>query len=116
MRAASGLSVLSVCLVALIGCASSPPAAPTAGPAAAAEETDEQRAQRLINYSVESGDPINTSDGKQLICKQEGVTNTRLKSKKVCLTPEQWQARTDGAKDGVRDTMRAGEYVQPPQK
>lgn len=112
MRAGSGLSVLSVCLVTLIGCASSPPAAPTA----AAQETDEQKAQRLINYSVESGDPINTSDGKQLICKQEGVTNTRLKTKKVCLTPEQWQARTDGAKDGMREAMRAGEYVQPPQK
>jgi hypothetical protein len=113
MRTAPGLSVLSISLVALIGCASSPPAAPTAGAAVAAKETEEQRAQRLINYSIESGDPINTADGKKLVCKQEGVANTRLKSKKICLTPEQWQARTDGAKDGMRDAVRAGEYLPP---
>ena len=112
MRAAPGSAVLSVCLVALMGCASPPPAAP----ALAGEETDEQRAQRLINYSVESGEPINTADGQKIICKQESVTNTRLKSKKICLSQDEWLARTNNAKDGVRDTLRAGEYVQPPQK
>jgi propanediol dehydratase small subunit len=110
MRAVIGLSI---CLFTLIGCASPKPAAPTAAPAVAAEETAEQRAQRLIDYSVQSGDAINTSDGKKLVCKQESVTNTRLKSKKICMTPEEWQARTDNAKDGMRDAVRAGEYLPP---
>ncbi|MFC4309553.1 hypothetical protein ACFPN2_10725 [Steroidobacter flavus] len=116
MRAAPGLSMylgLSVCLFTLIGCASPKPAAPEAGPAVAAKETDDQKAQRLIKYSVESGEPINTADGKKLVCKQESVTNTRLKNKKICLTPEQWQARTDNAKEGVQDATRSGEYLPP---
>lgn len=117
MRAALGLSAclgLSVGLFTLIGCASPKPVAAGAGPAmAAAKETDQQRAQRLIDYSVDSGDPINTADGKKLVCKQESVTNTRLKNKKICMTPEEWQARTDNAKDGMRDAARAGEYLPP---
>jgi hypothetical protein len=113
MRAALGLSI---CLFALIGCASPKPAPTDATPVAAAQETDDQRAQRLINYSAESGEPINTADGKKMICKQESVTNTRLKNKKICLTEAEWLARSNNAKDGMRETMRAGEYVQPPQK
>lgn len=110
MRAVIGLSI---CLFTLIGCVSPKPVAPPAAPAVAAEETTEQRAQRLINYSVESGDPINTADGKKLVCRQESVTNTRLKNKKICMTPEEWQARTDNAKEGLRDAVRAGEYLPP---
>ena len=103
---------LSIGLFALVGCASPKPAAPSAG-TEVAKETDQQRAQRLINYSVDSGDPINTSDGQKLICKQESVTNTRLKSKKICLTPEQWQARTDNAKDSFKEARDAGDYLPP---
>jgi hypothetical protein len=103
---------LSVGLFALAGCASPKPVAPSAGPAAA-KETDQQRAERLINYSVASGEPINTADGQKLICKQESVTNTRLKNKKICLTPEQWQARTDNAKDAFKDARDAGDYLPP---
>ena len=101
---------LSVCLFALIGCASPKPAEP--GPALA-KETDAQKAQRLIDFSVETGEPINTADGKKMICKQESVTNTRLKNKKICLTPEQWQARTDNAKDSFKEARDAGDYLPP---
>jgi hypothetical protein len=103
---------LSFWLVALVGCASPKPAAPNAG-TEMAKETDQQKAQRLINYSVESGNPINTADGQKLICKQESVTNTRLKNKKICLTPEQWQARTDNAKDSFKEARDAGDYLPP---
>lgn len=111
MRAASGLSVgLSVCLFALIGCASPKPAAPTA---AAAQETEQQRAQRLIDYSVESGQPIHTADGKKIVCKQESVTNTRLKNKKICLSQDEWVARTDNARNGLGEAIKSGESLPP---
>jgi hypothetical protein len=103
---------LSVCLFALIGCASPKPAEPQAGQALA-KETDAQKAQRLIDFSVESGEPINTADGKKMICKQESVTNTRLKNKKICLTEEQWQARTDNARDSFKEARDAGDYLPP---
>lgn len=100
----------SLCLLALLGCAAPKPAATTASVSAPAE-TDAQRAQRLINHSVETGEPINTADGKKLICKQETVTNTRLKNKKVCLTQDEWLARTNNARDGLDDARRSGEYL-----
>lgn len=105
----------SICILAMLGCASPPPAptAAAAGTASPQKETDDARAQRLINYSVESGAPINTADGKKLICKQESVTNTRLKNRKVCLTEAEWMARTDNAKEGLKDAVRAGEYLPP---
>lgn len=108
MRPSIGLSsCIAIGLLVLVGCASPKPAQPTA------QETTEQRAQRLINYSVESGEPINTVDGKQLLCKQETVTNTRLKNKKVCLTEDEWLARTGNARDAFREAIRAGEYLPP---
>lgn len=107
MRAALGTSI---CLFALLGCASPKPA-PT--DVAAIKETDDQRAQRLINYSAESGEPINTADGKKMICKQEGVTNTRLKNKKICLTPEQWAERTNNAKDSMRQAINDSQALPP---
>ncbi|WP_129781482.1 hypothetical protein [Peristeroidobacter soli] len=107
------LICLSVCLVALLGCASPKPVAPTAAPAVAAKETDDQKAQRLINYSVESGEPINTADGKKIICKQESVTNTRLKNKKICLTQDEWTARTNNAKDGFKEALNSSEALPP---
>lgn len=106
MRAALSLSV---CLLTLMGCASPQPAAT----AVTAQETDQQRAERLIDFSAESGEPINTSDGQKLLCKKEGVTNTRLKSKKICLTPEQWQARTNNARDAFQEAVGAGEELPP---
>jgi hypothetical protein len=77
------------------------------------QETEQQRAERLINYSVASGEAINTSDGKKLVCKQESVTNTRLKSKKTCLTEDQWLERSANAKDGFQEAKRAGDGLPP---
>lgn len=110
MRAAVGLSI---CLLSLIGCASPKPAPTEAAPVAAIKETDDQRAQRLINYSVESGEAINTADGKKMVCKQESVTNTRLKNKKICLTAEQWAERTNNAKDGMRQAINDSQALPP---
>lgn len=113
MRAASGLSIYAVCLSAMLGCASPQPAAPTAATTTELKETDKQRAQRLINYSAESGEPINTADGQRLICKKESVTNTRLKNKKICLTPDQWQERVNNAKNSLEEARDSGEYLPP---
>jgi hypothetical protein len=74
-------------------------------------ETDAQRAERLINYSVESGQPIHTADGKKMICKQESVTNTRLKNKKVCLTEDQWAERTNNARGDMDEAQRVNTQV-----
>jgi hypothetical protein len=106
----------SVCLLAMLGCAAPKPVTTTTanvGPTRDIPETDAQRAQRLINHSAETGEPINTAEGKKLICKQESVTNTRLKTKKTCLTEDEWIARTNNAKDGLHEATRAGEYLPP---
>jgi hypothetical protein len=95
----------SICMLTLLGCASSPPS-----PTAAA---DKARAERLINYSAETGEPINTAEGKKIVCKNESVANTRLKNRKVCLTEAEWLARADSAKEGVNDAARSG-AIPPP--
>jgi hypothetical protein len=104
----------SLCLLALLGCAAPKPAA-TVASATPAPESDAQRAQRLINYSVETGEPINTADGKKMICKQETVTNTRLKNKKVCLTEEQWAERTNNARDNMGEAQRVNTQIGCPE-
>jgi cytochrome c5 len=111
MRSVIGLSV---CLLTLLGCASPKAVEPNPDPAVAAvKETDDQKAQRLINYSVESGEAINTADGKKIICKQESVTNTRLKNKKLCLTQAEWQTRTANAKDGFKEALDSSQALPP---
>lgn len=107
----------SICTLLLLGCASPAPA-PSAAMATTAtttpkQETEKQRAERLINYSIASGETINTSDGKKLVCKQEAVTNTRLKNKKTCLTEDQWLERSANARDGFQEAKRAGEQLPP---
>jgi hypothetical protein len=116
MRASPRSSICSsLCLLALLGCAAPKPAATiaNAGPTRDMPETEAQRAQRLINHSVESGDAIATAEGEKMICKKESITNTRLKSKKVCLTQEQWAARADNAKEGFSEARRGGEELPP---
>jgi hypothetical protein len=83
------------------------------GPPRAAKETDDQRAQRLINHSIESGESISTAEGHKLVCRQEAVTNTRLKNRKICLTQAQWAERSNNAKDAFRDTLKGGETLPP---
>ena len=102
----------SICMLALLGCAS-PQTAPTNAIATAStqKESDDARAQRLINHSVETGEAINTADGKKLICKRESVTNTRLKDRKICLTEDEWLARTSNAKDGFREAASKSEFI-----
>lgn len=112
MRAAFGLSV---CLVVLIGCASPKPAATTAGPLASGpvKETEDQRAQRLVNYSIESGESISTAEGQKLICREERATTTRLKNRKICLTQAQWTERSNSAKDAFQNTVRDAQVPNP---
>lgn len=108
----------SICMLMLVGCASPGPApsataAATATTATPKQESEKERAQRLINYSVASGETINTSDGKKMVCKQESVTNTRLKNNKICLTEDQWLERSANAKDGFQEAKRAGDHLPP---
>lgn len=104
--------ILSICLVALLGCASPKPA-PTAATVTPAPASDDERARRLVDFSVETGEPIHTAEGKKLICKQESITNTRLKNRKVCMTQEQWVARTENARDSFSEAKRASEELPP---
>ena len=113
MRAAFGSAV---CLFTLIGCASPPQpvaSAATGTPATAIKETEDQRAQRLINHSIETGESIATAEGSKLICKQERVTNTRLKNRKICLTEAQWAERSSNAKEAFQDATKGGEALPP---
>lgn len=102
----------SICMLALLGCASPQPAPVNATTTAGApRESGDARAQRLINHSVETGEPINTADGKKIICKRESVTNTRLKDRKICMTQDEWLARSNNAKEGFHEAARQSEFI-----
>lgn len=42
------------------------------------------------------------SDVNKLICKREEEIGSRLASKKICLTQQQWRERADDARDQVQ--------------
>jgi hypothetical protein len=96
----------------LIGCASPKPTqALVVGPTSPMSE--DEKAKALIAKSIETGKPVMTTEGNLLVCKTESVTNTRLKDRKVCMTKEQWAARTDSARDAFQDTKRGSEELPP---
>jgi hypothetical protein len=49
---------------------------------------------------------VATKDGK--ICKILVVTGSRVPQQKICLTREQWAAKTDGAREGLDALQRGG--------
>jgi|GEM_PF-764201 len=58
------------------------------------------------NRQAVSADPLN-KNGK--VCKREDVTGSRM-PKRVCYTPDQWEARERAAREAVRemDARQAG--------
>lgn len=72
--------------------------------------SDEQAAE-LIAQAAASGEPVLVSDGKEakeVYCRQESVANTRLSSRRICLTAEQWQERGRATREALRDATRHG--------
>jgi hypothetical protein len=107
------LGIVAIAFVGtLTGCASPKPTqALVVGPTSPMSE--DEKAKALIAKSVETGKPVMTTEGNLLVCKTESVTNTRLKDRKVCMTKEQWAARTDSARDAFQDTKRGSEELPP---
>jgi len=97
-----------VIAVALAGCAAPKPAPPPVASVGPAPLSENDRAQAMIAKSIETGQPIVTNDGRALVCKQESVTNTRLRNRKVCLTKEEWAKRTDSARDAFKESDQPG--------
>jgi len=92
----------------LLGCASPQPATAPVASVGPAPPSESDRAKAAIAKSIETGEPIQTSDGSKLVCKQESVTNTRLRNRKVCLTEQQWAQRTDTARDAFKESDQPG--------
>jgi len=68
-------------------------------------------AQPVNTITESSAPPAPTSvqvskDGK--ICKILVVTGSRVPQQKICLTREQWAAKSEGAKEGLDALQRAG--------
>ncbi|MDO8297136.1 MAG: hypothetical protein Q7T19_11945 [Caulobacter sp.] len=65
-----------------------------------------------VNTIMESGAPPAptdtqvTKDGK--VCKILVVTGSRVPQQKICLTREEWKAKSDGAKEGLDALQRSG--------
>jgi hypothetical protein len=109
-------TTIYLALLFAAGCASAPetPSAPAAGAqSATAGQTTAQTApagqasqtQAATAKKASGGGGVANKDGK--VCRTESVTNTRLKTKKVCLTQEEWMAREEAAKDAFRDTAKS---------
>jgi hypothetical protein len=102
-------TTIFLALFVAAGCASTPatppaPAAPGAA-SATAQSQPAASAQTAATKKATGGGGAANKDGK--VCRTESVTNTRLKTKKVCLTPEEWMAREEAAKDAFRETAKS---------
>jgi hypothetical protein len=73
--------------------------------AQAAQTSQTAQAQTQAAKPAKGGGGVANKDGK--VCRTESITNTRLKTRKVCLTPEEWQARSDTAQDAFRETAKS---------
>jgi hypothetical protein len=91
MRALSFVAIA----VSIAGCGNTP---------STAEKATAQIAQTPAAQETAATSP---SDSK-IVCREETVTNTRLKNKKICLTKAEWRAREEAAKDAFRDANRHG--------
>jgi hypothetical protein len=113
-------TTIYLALLIAAGCASAPetPSAPAAAQSATAGQTTAQTAtaqtapagqasqtQAPTAKKASGGGGVANKDGK--VCRTESVTNTRLKTKKVCLTQEEWMAREEAAKDAFRETAKS---------
>lgn len=96
----------------LIGCASPKPTQALVV-SQTAPMSEDAKAEALIAKSIETGKPVMTSEGRLLVCRNEQQTDTRLRNRKVCLSKEEWDARTDSARDAFQDTKRGSEELPP---
>lgn len=72
--------------------------------------TDEQAAA-LIEQATATGAPVLQRDGdraQEVYCRQESVANTRLRTRRICLTAEQWQERGMATREALHDANRHG--------
>jgi hypothetical protein len=111
MRRLPGL--LSLLIIA--GCATQPAPAPTmAGtaatpvPAVSAAPADSSQAgstqaSARTKDEIEYGREGKKKDGTVVYCREQLVTNSRLRSQKICLTKEQWVARERNAREAWRE-------------
>ena len=109
----------TLCLALLLtaaGCASNqaPSKAPESAPAEATQANTAPAAQPSavsdpaaapVKGKAKGSGGATNKDGK--VCRTESVTNTRLKTKTVCLTPDEWTAREEAAKDAFRETNKS---------
>lgn len=68
-------------------------------------------AQPVNTITASDGPPAPTTssvdkDGK--VCKVLVVTGSRVPQRKICLTREEWKAKSDGAKEGLDAMTRNG--------
>jgi hypothetical protein len=91
---------LSLIVLGIAGCASSPPQ-----PSAPATTAPAGQAESAQTAQASGSGGVTNKDGK--VCRMESVTNTRLKTKKVCLTPEEWFARSNTAQDAMNDMTKS---------
>lgn len=52
--------------------------------------------------------------GEKVVCREEMVTNSRLRKNKICLTEAGWHARRDGARDKWEEMRRPETAVTGP--
>jgi len=104
-------------LLTIAGCATQPASAPTVAgtaatpaPAAAAIAAPADSSQAGSTQAVaptkdetEYGKQGKKKDGTVVYCREQLVTNSRLRSQKICLTKEQWVARERNAREAWRE-------------
>lgn len=96
------LPLTGLCLLA--GCASNEQTISTT-------PASDEEAAALIEQATLSGRPVLQSNGKraqEVLCRRESVTNTRLRTRRVCLTAAQWQEREMATRDALNQADRPG--------
>jgi hypothetical protein len=79
-----------------------------AGCSSASRTAETQVPAQIVQTPAAQAAATDPSSDSKIVCREESVTNTRLKNKKVCLTRAEWRAREEAAKDSFRDANRHG--------
>src|SRR5262245_54016041 len=95
--------------IVITACSTSQPVAPPSKPQAPTSPAAVEKSATTAAL----GEPMKKKDGTTVYCRRESVTNTRLRDRKVCLTKEEWAARTDSATEAFND---ANKQPMPPRE
>jgi hypothetical protein len=101
-------TTIYLALLVAAGCASAPttpPAPASSAQSATAQSESAPTAQTAATKKASGGGGAANKDGK--FCRTESITNTRLKTRKVCLTAAEWSSREEAAKDAFRETAKS---------